>query len=376
MFTRIISISVKEFRQIFRDKRSLLIIFLLPVSLLALFGYAISIDVENIKLGVFDKDNSETSRKYLSSLDASAYFTITDHIRNDNEVNELLNNGKIYAAIVIPDNFEKEIQSDKNVKIQYIVDGVDASTAGIVQNYLLAATYQFNGKIVAEELSRKGIKSVSPLNAEMQFWYNKDLDSTLFFIPGLIAMILIIITVILTSISLVREKEFSTIEQIKISPVTSLQLILGKIMPYLILSLIIAASILLMGGILFGVEVKGSYMDLFIGTVCYLLATLSMGVFISTIAESQQVAFQISQLISQLPTIILSGFIFPIESMPYFIQLLSNITPSKYFIIILRNILIKGTELSVFIDQIYFLLIFAAIFIFISAIRIKREQMT
>ncbi|MBK9331751.1 MAG: ABC transporter permease [Ignavibacteria bacterium] len=376
MFTRIISISVKEFRQIFRDKRSLLIIFLLPVSLLALFGYAISIDVENIKLGVFDKDNSETSRKYLSSLDASAYFTITDHIRNDNEVNELLNNGKIYAAIVIPDNFEKEIQSDKNVMIQYIVDGVDASTAGIVQNYLLAVTYQFNSKIVTEELSRKGIKSVTPLNAEMQFWYNKDLDSTLFFIPGLIAMILIIITVILTSISLVREKEFSTIEQIRISPVSSLQLILGKITPYLILSLFIAASILLMGGILFGVEVKGSYMDLFIGTVCYLLATLSMGVFISTIAESQQVAFQISQLISQLPTIIFSGFIFPIESMPYFIQLLSNITPSKYFIIILRNILIKGTELSVYIDQIYFLLIFSAIFIFISAIRIKREQMT
>ncbi len=374
MLTRIISISLKEFRQIFRDKRSLLIIFLLPVSLLALFGYAISIDVENIKLGVFDKDNSQTSRRYLSSLEASSYFTVTDYIRNDNDVNELLNKGKIHAAIVIPDNFEKEIQSDKNVKVQFIVDGVDASSAGIVQNYLLAATYQFNSKIAAEELSRKGINSELPLNAEMQFWYNKDLNSTLFFIPGLIAMILIIISVILTSISLVREKEFSTIEQIRISPVTSLQLILGKIIPYLILSLLIAASILFMGGILFGVEVKGSYPGLFIGTVCYLLATLSMGVFISTVAESQQVAFQISQLISQLPTIILSGFIFPLESMPYFIQLLSNITPSKFFIIILRNILIKGTELSVYIEQIYFLLMFAAFFIFISAVRIRREQ--
>ncbi|MFZ1322116.1 MAG: ABC transporter permease [Ignavibacteria bacterium] len=374
MFRRILSITVKEFRQIFRDKSSLLIIFLLPVALLVLFGYAITTDVNNVKIGVFDKDNSAMSRDFINSLNASSYFTITEQIRSDIETNQLLNSGKIYAALVIPVNFEKDLLSDKEVKIQYIVDGVDASTGGIVQNYLTAATGQFNNKITQQELSLKGIKPVLPLNVETQFWYNKSLDSTLYFIPGLIAMILIIISVILTSISLVREKEFSTIEQIRVSPVTPLQLILGKIIPYLILSLLIAVSIIFMGYILFGVEVKGSYADLFLGTACYLLATLSMGVFVSTIADSQQVAFQISQLISQLPTLILSGFIFPIESMPYAIQLLTNITPAKFFIVILRNILIKGTDISVFYEQIVYLIIFAGIFILISAIRIKKEE--
>lgn len=374
MFRRILSITVKEFRQIFRDKSSLLIIFLLPVALLVLFGYAITTDVNNVNIGVFDKDNSAMSRDFISSLNASSYFTVTEQIRTDSETNQLLNTGKIYAALEIPLNFEKDLLSEKEVKIQYIVDGVDASTGGVVQNYLTAATGQFNNKILQQELSQKGIKPVLPLNVETQFWYNKSLDSTLFFIPGLMAMILIIISVILTSISLVREKEFSTIEQVRVSPVTPLQLIIGKIIPYLILSLLIAASIIFMGYILFGVEVKGSYAVLFLGTVCYLLATLSMGVFVSTVADSQQVAFQISQLISQLPTIILSGFIFPIESMPYLIQLLSNITPSKYFIVILRNILIKGTDISVFYEQIVYLVIFAGIFITISAIRIKREE--
>ncbi|MBS1518076.1 MAG: ABC transporter permease [Bacteroidetes bacterium] len=375
MLRRIFSITVKEFRQIFRDKRSLLIIFLLPVSLLVLFGYAINLDVNNIRLGVFDRDNSVSSRKFLRGLESSEYFTITESIKNDDEVNNLLNRGKIDAAIIIPHNFEKDIMTGTDVGIQFLVDGVDASTGGIIQNYLVAATSEFNFKITQEQLSQKGIKANPPLNPQVQFWYNKDLNSTLYFIPGLVAMILIIISVILTAISLVREKEFSTIEQIRVSPVTSFQLIIGKIIPYLILSMLIAASILFMGNILFGVVVKGSYIDLFLGTVCYLLATLSLGIFVSTIADSQQVAFQISQLISQLPSVILSGFIFPIESMPYAIQLLSNITPSKFYIIILRNILIKGTGLSVFIDQVYYLLIFSAVFIIISTIRIKRQEM-
>jgi ABC-2 type transport system permease protein len=252
---------------------------------------------------------------------------------------------------------------------------MDASTASIIQSYVSAATQSYSQKVMSDFVeARTSLKIKDPLRIEPQFWYNKSLNTTQFFIPGLVAMILIVISVILVSISLVREKELGTIEQIRVSPVNSFELIIGKIIPYLVVSLIIAASMVIMGYIFFGVTVKGSYVHLFIGTVCYLLATLSMGIFISTVADSQQVAFQISQIASQLPTVILSGFIFPIESMPGPIQLLSYITPSKYFIVILRDIMIKGTEFSTFALQLVYLLIFASVFITISSVRIRKAQ--
>ena len=326
MLNKIYSVSKKEFRQISRDKRSLMIIFVLPVFLLTLFGYAITLDVNVIKLGILDKDKSETSREFINSLDGSFYFSIIKYIDSDDEINKLLDKGLVQCVVVVPDNFSKDLALKRNVSVQFLIDGVDANTATIILNYVNAATGSFSQKIMKEFLSLKGVKQYQPLSIEPQFWYNKDLDTTQFFIPGLIAMILIIISVILTSISLVKEKETGTIEQITVSPVTSLQLIFGKIIPYLIISLLIAVSVLLMAYLLFGITVKGSYLYLLTGTICYLLATLSMGVFISTISDTQQVAFMISQLASQLPTVILSGFIFPIESMPVTIQILSYVS--------------------------------------------------
>lgn len=374
MLSKIFAISKKEIWQIMRDKRSLLIIFVLPVFLLILFGYAITLDVHDIQLAVYDMDKSETSRDFISTFSGSQYFEIVSYIDGDNSINELLDRGIAQCIMVIPQNFSKDIISKKNVQVQFLIDGVDANTATVVLNYVNAVTGSYSFSFTKEFLAVKGIKPHRALNIESQFWYNKDLNTTKYFIPGLIAMILIIISVILTSISLVREKEFGTIEQLKVSPVSTLQLIFGKIIPYLMISLVIAASILLMGYFLFGVEVKGSYFYLFLGTICYLMATLSMGVFISTIADSQQVAFQMSQLISQLPTVILSGFIFPIESMPLPIQILSNIAPAKYYIIILRNILIKGAGIETFKLQMLYLLIFAGIFITIATIKTKRAN--
>ncbi|MBL8006593.1 MAG: ABC transporter permease [Ignavibacteria bacterium] len=371
---KIFSISLKEFRQIGRDRRSLMIIFALPVFLLTLFGYAITLDVNTITLGIYDRDKSETSRDFISTLSGSSYFKITEYVNSENEINPLLDHGKAKCVVVIPEDFSSDLARNRNVSIQYLVDGVDANTATIVLSYVAAATATFSRNVSSEVLSGKGIKQFQPLNLQPQFWYNKDLSTTKFFIPGLIAMILIIISVILTSISLVREKELGTIEQIIVSPVTSFQLIIGKILPYLVISILIAASILIMGYFLFGVEVKGSYFLLFAGTICYLLCTLSMGIFISTVAESQQVAFQISQLASQLPTVILSGFIFPVESMPLPIQILSYITPAKYYIVILRDILLKGAGFEVFKEQILYLLIFATVLITVSTVRIKRSR--
>lgn len=374
MIYKIFAVSKKELLQIKRDKRSLLIIFVLPVSLLILFGYAITLDVNNIKISVYDNDRSLISRDFINSFSGSGYFTVVSNIENDKDINEVLDKGIAQCVIVIPYDFQKKIDNDEKAEVQFLIDGIDASTATIIINYVNAATRTYSRKIINEFLLSKGMELYNPLDPEPQFWYNKDLNTTKFFIPGLIAMILIIISVILTSISLVREKEFGTIEQIKVSPVSTLALIIGKIVPYLFISLLIAFLILLMGYILFGVEVKGNYGELFFGTVCYLLATLSMGVFISTIAESQQVAFQIAMLISQLPTVILSGFLFPIESMPYPIQILSYITPAKYYIIILRDILIKGVGIELFAKEILSLLLFAVILVSLSILKTSREK--
>ncbi len=374
MLSKILSITKKEFWQISRDKRTLMIIFVLPVGLLILFGYAITLDINTIKLGVYDKDKSEASRDFINGFAGSSYFKIISYVDNDAGVNELLDRGIVQCVVVVPDNFSKDIASARNVNIQFLIDGVDANTATIILNYVNAATRFYSVNFTKEFLSVKGIKPFQPINLDAQFWYNKDLNTTQFFIPGLIAMLLIIISVILTSISLVREKELGTIEQIRVSPVTSFQLIIGKIIPYLIISLLIAYSILFIGYILFGVVVKGSHFFLFVGTICYLMATLSMGVFISTIAESQQVAFQMAQLISQLPTVILSGFIFPIESMPWPVQILSNFTPAKYYIIILRDILIKGVDFEAYQMQFVYLVIFATVLIAIATIRTRKAN--
>ena len=374
MLSKILSITKKEFWQISRDKRTLLIIFVLPMSLLILFGYAITLDVNNITLGIYDKDNSEESRDFIKGFAESSYFEIIDYANSDEKVNELLDRGLVQCVVVVPVNYSKDLASKQNVKIQFLIDGVDANTATIILNYVNAATRSYSNKFSMEFLAAKGIKPYQPINLEPQFWYNKDLNTTQFFIPGLIAMLLIIISVILTSISLVREKELGTLEQIRVSPVTSFQLIIGKIIPYLIISLLIAYSILFIGYLLFDVVIKGSHLFLFIGTICYLMATLSMGILISTIADSQQVAFQMAQLMSQLPTVILSGFIFPIESMPWPIQILTNITPAKFYIVILRDILIKGVEFDAYKMQLLYLIIFASILIAIATIRTKRAN--
>ncbi len=375
MISRILSISKKEMREIIRDKRSLMIIFALPVFLLIMFGYAVTLDIDEIKLGVLDDDNSLLSRDFISTLNSSEYFTITQVIERESDINSLLDRGNIQCAVVIPIGFEKQVERKQKAPVQFLIDGMDASTASIIQSYVIAASQSFSQNVTKDFVSsRTGMKMIEPINIEPQFWYNKSLDTTQFFIPGLLALMLIVISVILVSISIVREKELGTIEQIRVSPVSSFELIAGKIVPYLIVSLIIAALMIFMGYLFFGVVVKGSYIHLFLGTACYLLATLSMGIFISTISDSQQVAFQISQVVSQLPTLILSGFIFPIESMPVSIQILSYITPARYYIVILRDILIKGTPFETFSMQLIYLLIFATAFILISIIRIKRSE--
>ena len=374
MLRRIFAIAQKEVRQLKRDTRMLYVLFVFPFVLLILFGYAINFDVHHIKLVVFDLDKSVDSREFVNRLTSSNYFDLVGNIDSESKIREVLDNGDAQVVLVFPYDFSKNIYSNKDAKVQILVEGIDANTASVISNYMSAATATFNYKITQEAMSVRGRAAYLPINLEPRFWFNPDLNSTFYLIPGLISMILIMTAVISIAMSRVREKERGTMEQINVSPLSSLELLVGKTAPYSIISLVIASIILFAGYLLFGVTIKGNVFLLFISTLVFLFACLNLGILISTISESQQVAFQLSSLISLLPSFLLSGFVFPIESMPPVIQVLTNITPVKFYIIILRDILLKGVGLSAFWEQIIYLLIFNAFFLGLATLISRKNK--
>jgi ABC-2 type transport system permease protein len=375
MFHRILAIARKEARQLRRDTRMLFIVFFFPVVLLAIFGYAINFDVHHIKIAVFDQDRSEYTRDFISGLISSEYFDLVTDINNDNQIKQMLDEKIVQAVVVFPKDLSRKLLSQQEVKVQFLVDGVDGTSATVIQNYVNAATYSYSIQLTKEYLAVTGKNLYVPIDLKPRFWFNPDLQSTRFLIPGLMGMILIITAVISISLSIVREKERGTIEQINVSPISSLEFILGKTIPYIVISLINATIVLLAGYILFGIVIKGSILWLLLGTIAFLFAALSLGIFMSTIADSQQVAFQAANVTSLLPSLILSGFIFPIESMPTAIQVLTNITPAKFYIVILRAILLRGMGISAFWQQLIYLGIFGSIFIVLATLVDKKSKM-
>jgi len=374
MFNRILAISKKEARQLRRDTRMLFIVFFFPVVLLAIFGYAINFDVHHIKIAVFDQDRSEYTRDFIGGLISSEYFDLVTYIDNDNQIKRLLDEKIAQVVVIFPKDMSRKILSKQEVKVQFLIDGVDGTSANVIRNYVNAATYSYSLQITKEYLAVAGKKMYVPIDLQPRFWFNPDLRSIRFLIPGLMGMILIITAVISISLSIVREKERGTIEQINVSPLSSIEFILGKTIPYIGISLINASIVLLAGYVLFGIVIKGNILLLLIGTFAFLFAALSLGVFISTIADSQQVAFQAANVSSLLPSLILSGFIFPIESMPIAIQLLTNITPAKYYIVILRAILLRGAGIAAFWEQLIYLGVFGSIFIILAVLVDKKSK--
>ncbi len=257
---RIAAITKKEFKHLIRDYRMLSILLLFPAFLLVVFGYAVNFDVKNIKLAVYDQNNTELSREFYNSLTTSEYFLISNFVKSDSEIKDILDKKIAQGVVIIPKDFSQNFYSKQNVKIQILTDGVDGNTATIIQNYINAAIASFNAKKTEKLLAQKGLKSYIPFDFNPIFWFNKDLKTTRFLIPGLIAMILVITAVISVSLSLVREKERGTIEQINVSPIKTLELLLGKTFPYITLALFNALFILIVGYFLFDVEVKGNYL--------------------------------------------------------------------------------------------------------------------
>ncbi|MFO7445534.1 MAG: ABC transporter permease [Ignavibacteriaceae bacterium] len=373
MIKRIIAIAKKEVRQLKRDKKMLYVLFVFPLVLLVLFGYAINFDVHNIQMAVYDQDRSEYSRDFIHRLTSSDYFDLVGYANSDEEVHKVLDRGNAQVVFVFPADLSRNLYSNKEAKIQILVEGVNASTASVIANYTNIATAAFSQKIRTEALSVRGRKAFVPISLEPRFWFNPDLNSSHFLVPGLISMILIITAVVSISLSVVREKERGTVEQLNVSPLSSLELLVGKTIPYIFIALFIASAILIAGYILFGTPVKGNLFLLLISTLIFLFASLNLGILVSSISDTQQVAFQIATMISFLPSFLLSGFVYPIESMPVAVQVFTNITPAKFYLVILRSILLKGAGIEAYWEQLVYLIIFSIVFL-IPAVLINRKN--
>lgn len=373
-FRRLRPIIIKEFRQIRRDKRVLAILTLVPALLLLLNGYALNFDVQHIKMAVYDDEKSATSREFINSFVTSGYFDYVQTLSSSTAATKMLDDAKVKCALIIPNDFSHKLASGEAVDVQVLVDGMDANTATTIVGYVQVITLQYSQKIVSRTLAKIGRGNYIPIQFDARIWYNPELKSAKFLVPGLIGFILTITAVIATALSIVKEKERNTMEQIDVSPVTPVELIVGKMIPYALISLVAAAIVLIVAFFLFDVVIKGSILYLFCATLLFIIAALSIGLFVSTISDSQQVAFQLASLMSMLPTIMLSGFMFPIHSMPWWLQVLSNISPAKFYLVILRSIILKGVGISAFWPQVFYLLIFIMIMLSISTRRLKKTM--
>ncbi len=350
----------KEFIHILRDRRTLLVLLGMPVIQIVLFGFTITNEINNANIALLDRSKDGETQKISNRLLSSGYFVLQRNISSISEAEALFREGKIKMVIVFPENFAQHLQSQGKAQIEIITDASDPNTATTLSNYATAIINDYN----LEKMEQSGLPI--QINTEVQLLYNPQQKGVFMFVPGVITLILMLICAMMTSIAITREKESGTMEIMLVSPLKPFMIIIGKVVPYFVLSLIIALIILVMGVTIFGMPIRGSYMLLFLELTLFIITTLSLGIFISTKTSSQQTAMMISMGGLLLPTILLSGFIFPIESMPLPLQWISNIVPAKWFIIIIKSIMIKGISIIYIWKETLILLSMAIILIFAS----------
>lgn len=363
----------KELRQILRDPRTLGVLLFVPLFLLVMFGYAISLDVKNAAVAVVDLDKSRQSRELLRGFSHSEYFDLRWFLDDVTRLEPMILNETVKGALIIPRGFSEALLRGEQASVQILVDGTNGTTGSALLGYMQAVVIDFGGSL---QESRLGVESteVLPIDYRPRVWFNPELESNQYLIPGLVAFILVVTAVISTALSVVREKELGTLEQIAASPLRPLDLILGKTLPYMVISAVIAASVFVASYVFFGVGVAGSLLWLAGVTVLFLFACLGLGIFISSIAETQQVAFLIAILSTFLPSFILSGFVFPIENMPTPIQVVTYLVPARYYLSALRAIMLKGAGVAVFWPDVLFLALFAAITVGAGVFRLRTRS--
>ena len=346
-FRNVRAIARKEIYHLLRDFRSLYLAFALPLLLILLFGYALSLDVDKIETVVVDQEQTDLSRDFIRRLGASSYFRIAAHLPGLAAVTETLDAGRATMAIIIPPGWSADFRADREAAIQILLDGSDPNFAGISRSYITAFIESYNGKLLADFLNRQGMEKIRPpIEARIRVWFNEDLESRNFIVPGIIAIIIMIVAAMLTSLVIAREYENGTMETIRSLPIRAGEFLMGKAIPYFFIALTDVLVAVLMGQVLFGVVMKASFWLMILASSLYILVALTLGLLISSITKSQMVANQMAVLLTYLPSLLLSNFVFPIINMPQFIQFLTCLVPATYYIDILSGIYLRNLGIT------------------------------
>ena len=354
---------IKEFYHIFRDIRSMVILFGMPLVQILLFGFALSTEVKNAPIAIIDNSNDQVTRSITSKLLSSGFFILSDEVAGEGQIEEVFRHGKVKEVIIFGTDFAVRLEKDQQANIQVIADASDPNTANLLVNYTSAIIADYQQEYM------KGLSLPVTITTQSQMMYNPALKSVFMFVPGVITILLMLITAMMTSISIAREKEMGTMEILLVSPMRPIQIIAGKVLPYVLLAFVNAVTILLMSYFVIGMPVRGSILLLLGESLLFILMALALGIFISTVSKSQQMAMMISMFGLMLPTILLSGFIFPIENMPLPLQIISNIMPPRWFIVIVKSIMIKGLGFQYIWKE---SLIIAGMALFFIALSIKK----
>jgi len=371
---RIKAISWKEFIQIRRDPRSLGLALAIPIFMLLIFGYGLSLDIDHVPILVWNQDaSSELTRDFMLNFQNSRYFKIAGYTDNYRDIERKIDSGEIMMALVIPKDFSHYIESGKAAPLQLIVDGSDANTATIAMNYVSSVVSTYNVNLLTNTLRSRGLSPSKSLEARSRIWFNMGLTSTWFIVPGVIAMIIMIIAALLTSICIAREWERGTMEQLISTPVKAPELIIGKLIPYFSIGFFDLAVGVVMARVLFSVPFRGNYLVLVVLSALFLIGALSQGILISVVARTQLMASQLASLTTLLPTVLLSGFIYPIFNMPEIIQAVTYLVPARYYIVVLRESFLKGGNITVLWDETLFLALFSIIMLRLAIRKFKKK---
>ncbi|MFA7289946.1 MAG: ABC transporter permease [Melioribacteraceae bacterium] len=339
---------IKELLQVKRDRKMLAVIFMAPILQLIFLGYAANMDVNIIHTTIYDQDQTVTSRDFIKQFEQSGYFKLDYYVDNYDEVTELLNQGKTLVAIIIPKDFEKKINKRETAPLQTLFEGSDGNKASIALGYIQGITTRFSQGIVTDTRDKIGMKiSLSgSLTPEVRVWYNPEMKTRNYMVPGILGLILMISTISLMSMAVVREREIGTLEQLIVTPIKNYQLILGKLIPFTLIGFVVLVIVMIIMTQWFGIVVRGNKLFLLFTALLFVLSNLGIGLFISTVSKTQQQAMMASVFAVMMPMIYLSGFAFPIENMPEVVQYITYVIPLRYFIVILRGIVLKGIGFS------------------------------
>jgi len=373
MFDRVFAVLKKEFLQVFRDPRMKIVIFVSPVVQILIFGYAATMDITNIPMAIYDVDNTKESRDVARDFTYSKYFKVTKYLSEESQVNHVIDHGRVLCVLKFDKGFSRDLVGDRTAQVQLIVDGTDSNAAQIIVGYSNQIILNYNNRALRDRghVYLKNLNIVPQVDLRDRHWFNENLISRNYYLPGVIVLIVSIMALLLSAMAIVREKEIGTMEQLMVSPLKPIELMVGKVVPFGIISLVQVILVTLIGNMWFGVPMRGSVPLLFVSTLIYLLTALGCGLLISTICSTQQEAMM-SVFLFYFPVTLLSGFAYPIANMPEVIQYLTLVNPMRYYLVIVRDIFLKGVGVAVLWDEMAVLLVMGVFVLFMSSKRFRK----